>query len=373
MLIEGGAQRSGGNNRMVAEKTAGEAKGAAESVREETSDELFYAPEIEEPITRKMGKRGFLYYDHAGKRIKDPATIERINKLAIPPAYENVLIASHPQAHLQAVGRDVKGRKQYRYHPLWTEGRGQAKFALLADFARALPRIRQKVDQDLRLRKLTLDKAIATVVWILDNLLIRVGNSTYARDNGSFGVTTLRNRHVAIEGNEVRFQFRGKSGKEWRLSHRDRRITRALRALQELPGQQLFQYVDDDGVRHAVRSQDVNAYIRAASGGVFSSRQFRTWGATCLAAMELAQLEAGDSNRARTQALNAVIDTVAGKLVNTRAVCRSSYIHPQVLEAFETGEIRSLLKLRLPRRPEFWEWMDEEEIRVMHWLARISS
>ena len=355
MLMEGGSARLGDNGRDV------------------TLEELLYAPEIEAPITRKLGKRGFLYYDHAGKRITDPATVERINKLAIPPAYQDVMIASNPQAHLQAVGRDNRGRKQYRYHPLWTEGRGQAKFALLAEFAKALPRIREKVDRDLRQRKLTLDKAIATVVWILDNLLIRVGNSTYARDNGSFGVTTLRNRHVAIEGNEVRFQFRGKSGKEWRLSHRDRRITRALRALQELPGQQLFQYVDEDGTRHAVRSQDVNAYIREASGGVFSSRQFRTWGATCLAAMELAQLETEQSARARAKALNAVIDTVAGKLVNTRAVCRSSYIHPQVLESCETGEIRSILKLRLPRKPELWEWMDEEEIRVMHWLGRITA
>lgn len=355
MLVEGGAQL------------------LAVTRPNEDADELVYAPEIEEPITRKPGKRGFLYYDHAGKRITDAAVIERINKLAIPPAYEAVMIASNPLAHLQAVGRDNRGRKQYRYHPLWTEGRGQAKFALLAEFGRALPRIRQQVDQDLRQRKPTLEKAIATVVWILDNLLIRVGNSTYARDNGSFGVTTLRNRHVAIEGNEVRFQFRGKSGKEWRLSHKDRRITRALRALQELPGQQLFQYVDGDGVRHAVRSQDVNAYIRKASGGIFSSRQFRTWGATCLAAMELARLETEQTARARNRALNAVIDTVAAKLVNTRAVCRSSYIHPQVLQAFEEGEIQSLLKLRLPRRPEFWEWMDEEEIRVMHWLTRTMS
>lgn len=355
MLVEGGTQR------------------LAEERRDDEGAELIYAPEIEQPISRKAGKRGFLYYDHAGKRITDPVAIERINKLAIPPAYEGVQIASDPQAHLQAIGRDNRGRKQYRYHPLWTEGRGQAKFALLADFARALPRIRQQVDQDLRLRKLTIDKAIATVVWILDNLLIRVGNSTYARDNGSFGVTTLRNRHVAIAGNEVRFQFRGKSGKEWRLSHRDRRITRTLRALQELPGQQLFQYIDEDGTRHAVRSQDVNAYIRKASGGMFSSRQFRTWGATCLAAMELAQLETAESNRARAQALNAVIDTVAGKLVNTRAVCRSSYIHPQVLQAFEQGEIQTILKLRLPRKQEFWEWMDEEEIRVMHWLQRMAG
>ena len=209
--------------------------------------DLHYAPEIERPISRRLGKRGFLYYDADGVRIKDKEEIARLNRLAIPPAYTQVQIASDAQAHLQAIGRDARGRKQYRYHPLWTEGRGQAKFSLLPDFALALPKIRERVDRDLRQRKPTLEKAIATVVWILDNLMIRVGNPNYARENGSFGATTLRNRHVAIEGNEVRFQFKGKSGKEWKLTHRDRRITRALKSLQELPGQQLFQYIGEDG------------------------------------------------------------------------------------------------------------------------------
>lgn len=335
--------------------------------------EVVYAPDIERPITRKLGKRGFLYYDHNGIRIKDPEIIQRINKMAIPPAYQNVAIASNSQAHLQAVGWDARGRKQYRYHPLWTEGRGQAKFSLLADFGESLPLIRARVDQDLRLRKPGPDKVIATVVWILDNLLIRVGNQTYARENGSFGVTTLRNRHIAIEGNEVRFQFRGKSGKEWRLSHKDRRITRTLRSLQELPGQQLFQYVDDDGHRRAVQSQDVNAYIREASGGEFSSRQFRTWGATCMAAWELAALPDDLTGRERVKTVNAVIDRVAAKLVNTRAVCRASYIHPLVMDHFEAGTLKEMMKLRLPRKPELVEWLDEDELRVWKWLRKSSE
>jgi DNA topoisomerase-1 len=340
---------------------------------ESLSPDLVYAPEIANPITRKLGKRGFLYYDHLGTRIKDADVIARINKLAIPPAYQNVAIASNPQAHLQAIGWDVRGRKQYRYHPLWTEGRGQAKFSLLPEFGESLPLIRSRVDQDLRLRKPGPDKVIATVVWILDNLLIRVGNQTYARENGSFGVTTLRNRHVAIEGNEVRFQFRGKSGKEWRLSHKDRRITRTLRTLQELPGQQLFQYVDDDGSRRVVQSQDVNAYIREASGGEFSSRQFRTWGATCMAATALAALPDELTGRERLRQGNAVIDLVASKLVNTRAVCRSSYIHPLVLEQYEAGTLKDIMRLRLPRRAELVEWLDEDELRVLKWLKQNSS
>ncbi len=365
--------------RLEDKHAASEAGGAADRLSrlltkpDASSPEVVYAPEIETPITRKLGKRGFLYYDHTGTRIKDTDVIGRINKLAIPPAYENVAIASNPQAHLQAVGWDARGRKQYRYHPLWTEGRGQAKFSLLSDFGERLPLIRSRVDQDLRLRKPGPDKVIATVVWILDNLLIRVGNQTYAKENGSFGVTTLRNRHVAIEGNEVRFQFRGKSGKEWRLSHKDRRITRTLRSLQELPGQQLFQYIDEDGSRRAVQSQDVNAYIREASGGEFSSRQFRTWGATCMAAWELASLPDDLTGRERVKALNAAIDRVAAKLVNTRAVCRSSYIHPQVLEHFETGMLKEMLKLRLPRKPELVEWLDEDELRVWKWLRKTSD
>ena len=335
--------------------------------------DLVYAPEIASPIRRKAGKRGFLYYDAAGKRVTDAETVARLNALAVPPAYRDVQLASDPRAHLQATGYDERGRKQYRYHQDWTEGRGQAKFSLLPAFAEALPDIRARVDADLRRRKPDADKVLATVVWMLDNLMMRVGNSAYAAANGSYGATTLRNRHVKIEGSEIRFQFRGKSGKEWRLAHRDRRLVRALRSLQELPGQQIFQYVGEDGALHPVRSQDVNAYIRETSGGEFSSRQFRTWGATRLAAAELARMEACDSKTAFVRQTNAVIDRVASRLVNTRAVCRSSYIHPLVLEHHEAGSLGGILSIRLPRREKFWDWMDEEEIRVMHWLKRMQE
>lgn len=332
--------------------------------------DLVYAPDIEAPITRKLGKRGFLYYDAEGHRITDRDEIERINRIAVPPAYRDVRIASDPRAHLQAVGWDERGRKQYRYHALWTEGRGEAKFSLLTDFAEALPLIRERVDADLRRRKPDRDKALASVVWIIDNLLIRVGNPAYVRDNGSFGATTLRNRHVAIDGSEVRFRFRGKSGKEWRLSHRDRRITRTLRTLQELPGQQLFQYMDAEGALHPVRSQDVNAYIREATGADFSSRQFRTWGATRLAAVELSRLDENVSERERKRVTNSVIDKVAARLVNTRAVCRSSYIHPTVLEGFEEGSLKDLWTLRLSRSERLRRWLDEDELRVLQWLRQ---
>lgn len=332
--------------------------------------ELVYLSNLDGGITRKPGKRAFRYYDSHGRRIDDRSELDRIAALAIPPAYTDVLISTDPHSHLQATGRDARGRKQYRYHPEWSAERGKTKFAQLPDFAARLPKIREKVDNDLRLRKPGMDKALATIVWLLDNLYIRVGNATYAEENGSYGLTTLRNRHVKIEGASVHFNFKGKSGKEWRLSHNDRRITKSIRMLQELPGQQLFQYLDEDGERHAIRSQDVNAYIRDASGADFSSRQFRTWGATRMAATALSMIELGPSQRQIKRQINDVVDTVAARLVNTRAVCRSSYIHPKVFEDFENGSLAELAKMRASRSETLTRWMDEDEIRVQRWLRK---
>jgi DNA topoisomerase IB len=337
---------------------------------QKAATELVYLSSLNGGITRKPGKRAFLYYDADGRRIEDRGELDRIAALAIPPAYTDVLISVDPNSHLQATGRDARGRKQYRYHPEWSAERGKSKFAQLPDFAARLPRIREKVDTDLRLRKPGMEKALATIVWLLDNLYIRVGNATYAAENGSYGLTTLRNRHVKIEGSSVHFNFKGKSGKEWRLSHNDRRITKAIRMLQELPGQQLFQYLDEDGGRHAIRSQDVNAYIRAAAGADFSSRQFRTWGATRMAAKALAAVEPGPSQRQLKRQINDVVDSVAARLVNTRAVCRSSYIHPKVFEDFESGALAGLLKMRPSRSETLTRWMDDDEIRVQRWLKK---
>ena len=337
---------------------------------QKAATELVYLSNLDGGITRKPGKRGFLYYDADGRRIEDRAELDRIAALAIPPAYTDVMISVDPHSHLQATGRDARGRKQYRYHPEWSAERGKSKFAQLPDFAARLPKIREKVDTDLRLRKPGMDKALATIVWLLDNLYIRVGNATYAEENGSYGLTTLRNRHVKIEGSSLHFNFKGKSGKEWRLTHRDRRITKAIRMLQELPGQQLFQYLDEEGQRHAIRSQDVNAYIREACGADFSSRQFRTWGATRMAAKALAAIEPGQSQRQLKRQINDVVDSVAARLVNTRAVCRSSYIHPKVFEDFEIGALAGLMKMRPSRSEKLTRWMDDDEIRVQRWLKK---
>jgi DNA topoisomerase-1 len=332
------------------------------------SSGLVYASSLEGGITRKLGKKGFLYYDAGGNRIRDPQETARFSAMAIPPAYTDVVISANPNSHLQAIGIDARGRKQYRYHPDWSAERDRAKFEKLSSFANSLPEIRQRVDIDLSVRKPTYEKALATVVHLMDNLYIRVGNANYVAQNGSFGLTTLRNRHVKIEGSVVRFRFRGKSGKEWNVAHSDRRLAAALKRIQELPGQNLFQYVDDAGVARQLSSQDVNDYIREASSGDFTSRQFRTWGATCMAAFSLAGLDVATSQRERVRQLNAIIDQVAAKLVNTRSVCRSSYIHPKVFEDFEAGTLKELVKLGKTRSVRLLDWMDEDEICVLRWL-----
>ena len=334
----------------------------------EVPDGLVYVADLENGIRRQRLADGFEYFTSDGRRITDPRELDRIASLAIPPAYEDVHISPDPNSHLQATGRDARGRKQYRYHPAWSEHRGDAKFALLPAFAAALPQIRERVDADLRRRKLDHDRALATVVSLLDNLFIRVGNETYAQANGSYGLTTLRNKHVKSEGSEIRFKFKGKSGKEWRLGYRDRRIAHAIRKLQELPGQHLFQYLDDDGVPCAVKSQDVNAYIREAAGDGFSSRQFRTWGATRLAASEFSLLEPESSQSGLKRQVNSVIDKIAARLVNTRAVCRSSYIHPKVFEGFESGALAELNRIRLSSNAHAAAWMEDDERRVLKWL-----
>ncbi|MBN8954324.1 MULTISPECIES: DNA topoisomerase IB [unclassified Rhizobium] len=333
---------------------------------------LIYIPGLETGITRKQGKKGFLYYSPAGSRITRPSEIARLDALAVPPAYTNVVISTNPLSHLQAIGTDARGRKQYRYHPDWQSERDRSKFDRLVDFADRLPDIRRRVDDDLRSRGLTMEKALATVVWMLDNLYIRVGNSAYAETNRSYGLTTLRNRHVRVEGGSVKFRFKGKSGKEWNLTHYDRRIANVVRRLQELPGQQLFKYVCDESGCRQISSQDVNAYIQETAGEDFSSRQFRTWGATCMAVAALAPLKVENSERGIARQINEAIDVVASKLVNTRSVCRSSYIHPAVFEDFRAGILGDVLKIRTSSK-RLLEWMDLEEVGVERWLKRMAQ
>lgn len=298
---------------------------------------LCYVTDDNPGITRRKAGRGFAYYAPAGDLIRTPATLARIRRLAVPPAYTDVWICTRPDGHIQATGRDAKGRKQYRYHPKWTEIRDETKYERLIEFAERLPQIRARVDADIATRGLTREKVLATVVFLLDTTLIRIGNEKYRKENKSFGLTTLRSAHVEAGSERLRFSFKGKSGKIWKLSVSDRRIARIVRQCQDIPGQLLFQYWNGDGNPHSIDSQDVNAYIRDIAGNGFSAKHFRTWAGTVTAAHALNEAGAFSSKAEAVRRLNAAVDRVAERLVNTRAISRRCYIHPAVTESFLEG------------------------------------
>ncbi|KVC45501.1 DNA topoisomerase [Burkholderia diffusa] len=298
--------------------------------------------------TRRRLRHGFAYYTQDGVRIRDPDEIARIDALAIPPAYTDVWICMDPRGHLQATGRDARGRKQYRYHPQWRETRDANKYARMAAFARALPRIRKRVAHDLALPGMPRDKIVATIVRLLDTTLARIGNAEYARENASYGLTTLRKRHVTIRPGQVRLRYTGKSGIEHDVTVEDPRVGRIVRRCAELPGHELFQYVDDDGARHSIGSSDVNDYLREAAGAEFTAKDYRTWAGSVQALALLRRVPHEDVTHARKQIVETV-RAVADILRNTPAVCRRCYIHPAVLDAFEAGMLAALEVRRSPR------------------------
>jgi DNA topoisomerase I len=331
--------------------------------------QLRYVSDSEPGIRRvKSGGHRFGYRTAEGDRVADEETLARIRELAIPPAWTDVWISPHPKGHIQATGRDQRGRKQYRYHERWSVYRDEAKYSSLIAFAEALPKLRGRMSIDLRRRERTRDLVAASVIWLLDNTMIRVGNATYARDNKSFGLTTLRQRHAEVDGGRVRFAFRGKSGKQWKLELVDRRIVRIVRQAQELPGQQLFQYVDAEGELRALSSQDVNDYLREAMGADFTSKHFRTWGGTKVAAGLFASTPVPDTKHGGKIVLNRLIDQVAERLGNTRAICRKCYVHPAVTESWLAGTLPEEMAAarRSFRKPI--EGLDEEETLVLRWL-----
>lgn len=333
---------------------------------------LRYVNDDEPGIVRRRRGKGFTYLRDSGRPVSRASDIARIKSLAIPPAWTDVWICPDPGGHIQATGRDQKGRKQYRYHDQWHADRGMAKYALMADFAASLPKIRKAVDADLRLRDLPREKVVASIVWLLDNTMIRVGNDSYVKDNKSFGLTTLRARHLDVSGSSLHFRFNGKSGKSWDVGIADRRMARILKTIDDLPGQRLFRYRDDEGILHDVGSHDVNAYIRAAIGERFSSKDFRTWGGTMRALNLLAKTEVPDTKTGRARALNGVIDAVSRKLGNTRAVCRACYIHPAVFERWEQGKLAddaAAIRAKRPRRTG----LDAEECIAALWLQQFAS
>ena len=306
---------------------------------------LRYVSPREPGLRRVRQGRGFQYLDAAGQPVHDAETLLRIQALAIPPAYEDVWICADPCGHLQAVGRDARGRRQYRYHARWRQTRDGAKFGRMAEFARALPRLRRRLRQDLAQPGLSQDKVLAAVVALLDDSLARIGNPEYARDNGSFGLTTLRNRHATFIGDgRAVLQFRGKGGTEHEIVVGDRRLAAIVRRCRQIPGQQLFQYLGDDGERHPVDSGLVNAYIARHMGEGFTAKDFRTWGATRRALVLLCgtPLPTRRSEAALSRGILATVRQVAHELRNTPAVCRKSYINPAVFDAWRAGRLQGL-------------------------------
>jgi DNA topoisomerase-1 len=307
---------------------------------------LRYLTDTVPGATRRRAGKGFTYLGPDGRRITDPDRIAWIRSLAIPPAWTEVWISPIRRGHLQATGRDARGRKQYRYHPRWREVRDEAKYGRLIEFARALPRIRRRADRDLRRRGLSREKVLALVVRLLEETLIRVGNEEYAKSNRSFGLSTLKDRHVTVRGHRLTFSFRGKAGVEHEIDVRDARLARLVKACQEIPGQELFQYYDADGARVDVTSGDVNAYLREISGDDFTAKDFRTWAGTVAAALALQEFLEIDDEAGRKKAIVRAIERVAAQLGNTPSVCRAAYVHPQLLESYLDGTMVDALSRR---------------------------
>lgn len=310
---------------------------------------LCYGVDDRPGLTRKRRGRKTMIIDTRGKQVRDRATLARIDSLAIPPAWKNVWIAPRANQHLQATGRDARGRKQYRYHPRWRERRDENKYSDLIAFAKTLPKIRRRVTRDLRRQGIPREKVLAAIVRLLEVSLIRVGNDEYARSNQSYGLTTIQDRHAQVRGGKIAFRFRGKSGVEHQVDLQSPTLARIVKRCQQLPGQELFQYVDEEGAVHDISSTDVNDYLREVSGREISAKEFRTWAGTALAAQALKEFEEFDSQASAKRNITRAIERVASRLGNTSSVCRKCYVHPAVIDAYLDRSLVSTLEKRATR------------------------
>ena len=315
----------------------GETRVVADSLEAAEDAGLRYVSDEQPGFSRQRKGEEFKYLDQKGKPIRDEQRLLRIKRLAIPPAWSDVWICPSPTGHIQATGRDVRRRKQYRYHERWREIRDENKYDRLVNFGKALPKIRTRLKKDLALSGLPREKVLATIVQLLERSLIRVGNEEYARENKSFGLTTMQDRHVDVRGSKLRFRFRGKSGRQHEVDVTDRRIARIVSRLQDLPGQSLFQYLDDEGNVRDITSEDVNEYLREITGEDFTAKDFRTWTGTVLAALTLGTAGASETKQQAKANIKHAVNAVAEVLGNTPAICRQCYIHPAVLEAYLNG------------------------------------
>lgn len=300
---------------------------------------LRYVSDTSPGIRRKRVGKYFSYSGLDGKPIHDKKELRRIRSLGIPPAWTNVWICPKPNGHIQATGRDARGRKQYRYHPHWREVRDETKYNRMIEFGEALPTIRSRIAHDLKLPGLPHEKVLAAVIWLLDTTAVRIGNAEYARENKSFGLTTLRNRHVDITGSKIHFHFRGKGGKEHAVTVQNRQLARIVKRCQDLPGYELFQYLDDDGQRYTIESDDVNTYLRDISGHDFTAKDFRTWAGTVFASSALYELGTFETQAQAKQNVSQAIDVAATHLGNTKTICRKCYIHPGIIDAYLEGNL----------------------------------
>jgi DNA topoisomerase-1 len=330
---------------------------------------LRYVSDTRPGIRRQMGRLGFKYLDASGRVIRNKHEIARINKLAIPPAWTDVWICPDPKGHIQATGRDAKRRKQYRYHPNWRATRDETKYDRMLAFAAALPKIRQRTNVDLARPGLSRERVLATVIQLLEKSLIRVGNDEYARKNRSYGLTTMHNRHVEVRGSTIKFEFKGKSGKSHSVEVGDKRLARIVSACQDLPGQELFAYVEENGEHRDVGSADVNAYLKEITGEDFTAKDFRTWAGTVLACTALREVEAGESESKAKKNVVHAIEAVAGILGNTKAVCRKSYIHPAVIDSYMDGSMASALSRRVGQAKRR-AGLTSDEVAVLGLLER---
>ncbi len=326
----------------------------------------------DEPGYRRVGPaKRFSYVDPHGKTVRDAKTLKRIRSLVLPPAWKNVWICARPEGHLQATGIDARGRKQYRYHPKWSALRGETKYAKLIHFGRKLPKIRARIGQDLDKPGLPKEKVLATIVRLLETSLIRVGNEEYARDNQSFGLTTMKDKHAEIHGQEIQFHFKGKSGVKHAIDVRNPRLAKIVKKCQDIPGHDLFQYLDTDKQSHHITSSDVNEYLHEIAGEEFTAKDFRTWAGTVLAAQALKEFEAVDSNAQAKRNIVQAIESVAKKLGNTKAVCRKCYIHPAVLDCYLDGTLAEMLTKKIDREiSQHLKSLSPEEAAVLAFLHK---
>lgn len=328
---------------------------------------LTYVSDSEPGIRRRRRGKGFSYIGADGKHIKDSATRERIKSLVIPPAWTEVWIAPDPDGHIQATGRDALGRKQYIYHPEWESVRNEMKFNRTIAFGESLSSIREQCEKDLRRKGLPYEKVVGAVIYLLDRTLIRVGNKSYAKANESFGLTTLRDRHVDFTGTRCTFAFNGKSGKQHTIELDDARLARIVRRCRDVPGYDLFQYYDENDRPRAIESSDVNAYLQQVTGRDFTAKDFRTWGGSVQAAVYLSQLSDAETEKEKDKQVVEMVKSVAERLGNTPAVCRGYYIHPAIIEAHQDGTLREIFEAGLEHNP--LPHLDPEEMALLHFFS----